>query len=82
MSLRQKQILDLLIVGLGLLLVFLWPEGPGLAVGLLVLVAGLILNVVWIRCPECGTWLGKAPGDYCHLCGAKLNWKEKRKRDR
>ena len=81
MSLRQKQILSAIFIGAGLILAILrwgtWLEGLGFAL----VVLGLVLDVVLVRCPKCGVWLGKYPGEYCSACGEKLNWKEK-KRDR
>lgn len=51
----------------------------GLAEGLgfVLVVIGLALDVIWIRCPHCGVWLGKYPGEYCQSCGEKIEWDQK-----
>ena len=71
MTLRQKMRLLIAVLAAGAILVFFveWLGG-------LLLAAGLVLDVVWIRCPHCGTWLGKYPGEYCSSCGEKIPWKE------
>ncbi|MGI5963465.1 MAG: hypothetical protein ACOX7N_07105 [Lawsonibacter sp.] len=80
MSLRQKLILSGLPTGAGLLLViFRWGTWTG-HLGVALIVIGIVLDIVWIRCPKCGVWLGKYPGGHCSACGEKLDW-NKRKRD-
>ena len=80
MTLRQKQWAMLLLTAFGLLLALIragfWVTLVGVA---LILGAG-VLNLVWMRCPQCGAWFGKYPGDYCQCCGVKILWKEKKKR--
>lgn len=38
---------------------------------------GLILNVVWLRCPHCGMFLGKYSGVRCNACGKEIDWHDK-----
>lgn len=43
--------------------------------GFLGFIVMFALDFAWLRCPHCGEWLGKYPGDYCKNCGEKLDWK-------
>ena len=79
MSLRKKQYVIIVVLGTGLLTAILKAETILGAAGLCLSAAGIILDVVWIRCPQCGTWLGKYPGDYCSSCGARIDWKNDKK---
>ena len=84
MTLRQKQRLFLVLymIGLAILLMDTGIGAIGLAVlGVVVLVAALILNLMWLRCPECGKWLGRDPGTFCKSCGTQILWDEKTKRN-
>lgn len=38
---------------------------------------GLVLNVVWLRCPHCGMFLGKYSGVRCNACGKEIDWHDK-----
>ena len=71
MTLKQKTWVCVAVLAAGAILVFFveWLGGLRLA-------AGLILDVTWIKCPHCGAWVGKYPGEYCRNCGAKLPWNE------
>ena len=71
MTLKQKTWVCIAVLAAGAILVFFveWLGG-------LLLAAGLILDVAWIKCPHCGAWVGKYPGEYCRNCGAKLPWNE------
>ena len=80
MTLRQKQWLILLVTVVSLILMLWHPAMAVIAVGLVLLLAAVILNLVWMRCPECGAWFGEYPGDYCKDCGAKVPWNETKKR--
>ncbi len=80
MTLRQKQWMLLLFLLAGLLLLLLYPEMWGKILGLLLFFGAGILQPIWMRCPSCGMHLGRYPGDYCKLCGAKIPWNEKKKR--
>lgn len=80
MTLQQKQWLILLVTVVSLILMLWHPTIGVMIVGLVLLWAAIILTLVWLRCPECGKWLGRDPGDYCKMCGAKIPWNEKKKR--
>lgn len=71
MTLKQKTWVCIAVLAAGAILVFFveWLGG-------LLLAAGLILDITWIKCPHCGAWVGKYPGKYCSSCGAKLPWNE------
>ena len=75
---------SLLVAGVaigGIALTFLgikmdWTQSVGL--GLAVIVVGTVLNIRLLRCPHCGSWLGRYPGEYCRDCGKKIPWTEKK----
>ena len=74
MTLRQKQKL-VAVLGVSGLAVLLMDTVIG-SVGL-----ALPLNLAWMRCPECGKWLDRDPGNFCKHCGAQIPWDEKKKRN-
>lgn len=80
MTLRQKQRVILLVTVVSLVLMLWHPTMGAMIVGLVLLLAACILTLLWMRCPECGAWFGKYPGDYCKDCGAKIPWNETKKR--
>lgn len=47
-----------------------WLTIPGMAL----LLGGLALDAVWIRCPQCGRWLGWNTGAHCPACGTEICW--------
>ena len=75
MSLWGKQWLVAAVVGMGILLAIVQNGRLLGGVGFFLIVAGLVMDVILIRCPKCGTWLGKYPGGYCSNCGTKIDWK-------
>ena len=76
MSLNQKMYTAIAVGATGLIL-FLLGRGFAEAVGLVLLAGMVALNFAWLRCPYCGSWLGKHPGEYCKHCGGKIDWKKK-----
>ena len=46
--------------------------------GFAVMIVGAVLNFRLLRCPDCGAWLGRYPGEHCRHCGAKIPWSEKK----
>lgn len=84
MTLRQKQKLVAVLTGIALavLLMNTVIGSIGLIIlGVVLVVAALPLNLAWIRCPECGKWLDRDPGNFCKHCGAQIPWDEKKKRN-
>ena len=80
MSLKQKQYVVIALLGTGIILVTMasikdWGLGEG--IGFLVLLFGFAADFVLLRCPHCGVWLGKYPGEYCKSCGEKIDWNGK-----
>ena len=51
---------------------------PVVYLGLAAIMAGGVLNIWLLRCPHCGVWLGRYPGEYCRACGTKIPWSEKK----
>lgn len=41
--------------------------------GMLVIFLGIILRIIFYRCPYCGKFLDRSTGDFCPYCGKKLN---------
>ena len=80
MTLRQKQWLILAVTVVSLILMLWHPNVGVMAAGIVLLLGAGILNLIWMRCPQCGAWFGKYPGDYCQCCGIKILWNEKKKR--
>ena len=80
MTLRQKQWMLLLFLLVGLLLLLLYPEMWGKVLGPVPQFGAGIPQPIRLRCPSSGRHLGRYPGDYCKLCGAKIPWNEKKKR--
>ena len=76
MSLRKKQYLIIAVIGVGLLLAII-QQGQFLGgAGIFLIVVGLVMDVLLLRCPKCGTWLGKYLGEYCSNGGAKIDGKK------
>ena len=63
MTLRQKQGVILLLMVVGLVLALWHPNVVVMAMGVVLLLAAAILYLLWMRCPECGAWFGKYPGE-------------------
>ena len=72
MSLRQKSWTVVTVIAVGIILLFFTD-----VIGLLVIAAGFLTGIILIKCPHCGVWLGKYPGEYCKNCGEKINWDKK-----
>lgn len=77
MSLYQKDWIVIALLGAGLLLAVFSGGGFRSVLGGLLIFAGLISDVVLIRCPHCGVWLGRHPGKYCKNCGAEIDYHAK-----
>ena len=83
MTLNKKQWLCVGVMAVGLFLALLSKSSPGdtrvgLAIlGCLTIGAGLVLEVLLVRCPHCNTWIGRYPGEFCKNCGKELPWDEK-----
>lgn len=30
----------------------------------------------WYKCPACGKYVGGLKGNFCHMCGQRLKWRE------
>ena len=44
-----------------------------LVISIAVIIVGLILHFVLVRCPHCGRWIRKPYGEYCRYCGKKYS---------
>lgn len=78
MSLKQKNWVRIGVLAVGLIAAIAkhgtWLGG----IGFMLILVGLALDVAWMRCPRCGIWLGRYPGEYCKNCGKKVDYQEKR----
>ena len=77
MTLRRWMILGITLMVLALPPTFLDQmvgHPASKVIGLVLLVAGLAVWLLVIRCPECGAHLSCFPGEYCKYCGNKLDW--------
>ena len=80
MSLKRKQYVVLMLMGIGLVLIMTgavkaWGFIEG--AGFLMMLSGFAADFALLRCPRCGIWLGKYPGEYCGNCGEKIDWNQK-----
>ena len=78
MSLSKKQWIAVGVIAIGIVLVLVTNAASGdhpvlTILGCFVIVAGLLLHVKLVRCPHCGEWVGKYPGEYCKQCGKELS---------
>jgi len=37
-----------------------------------------VFNGHWYKCPTCGMYAGGLKGNFCHRCGQRLKWEERR----
>lgn len=80
MTLRQKQWVMLFTAVAGMILALIRAGFALTLLGVALILGAGVLNLIWMRCPQCGMWLGQYPGDYCKSCGDKIPWNEKKKR--
>lgn len=43
-----------------------------LPVGLILMTAAIVINLLFYRCPSCKKHLGRTAGDYCPHCGSRI----------
>lgn len=53
--------------------IVLGMQMPVITLGLLLMAASAILQIVFYRCPHCGKMLNRRTGEYCPKCGKKVN---------
>lgn len=76
MSLRGKQYLSLAVMAAGFLMVWMF-RGWLSVLGVFAALAGMVLGLLALRCPSCGSPLWPHPGQFCRHCGAKIEWNKK-----
>ena len=77
MTLRRWMILSIILLVPGVVLLFLsrTVDVPAASVmGGLLLAAGLVIDLLKIRCPACGAHVRGFFGEYCRYCGEKMDW--------
>lgn len=77
MTLRRWMILSIALMLSGFVMLSLSRAADvpaaGAAGGVL-LAAGLVIELLKIRCPACGAHVQGFFGEYCKYCGEKLDW--------
>ncbi|MDD3347370.1 hypothetical protein [Oscillibacter sp.] len=76
MSLRKRRRLSMCVLAGGIATMVFAGEAA-MAPGALLVLAGLALDVLLVRCPRCGAWLGNDPGEFCKNCGTEIDYKAK-----
>lgn len=77
MSLAQKKLISIGFL-VAALLAAIFAKGEVLdKLWIALVLMGLALNILWIRCPHCGCLLGRYSGEFCVMCGEKIDWHEK-----
>ena len=81
MSLLGKTLLVVGVSFVGIALTFLgikldWIQMVGF--GLVGIAVGTVLHLRLLRCPVCGAWLGRYPGEHCRDCGKQIPWSQKK----
>lgn len=77
MTLRKRRRIAMIILLAGVVLALLGTDTGGVWLtipGMALLLGGLALDAVWIRCPQCGRWLGWNTGAHCPACGTEICW--------
>lgn len=79
MTLKRKKTVALLIMCVGTLVLILGASAgnysmPLTVAGLVTASAGLILHLKWVRCPNCGEWLGRGSQKHCKSCGKEIDY--------
>lgn len=78
MSLKQKRTLSIVVMVIGIVPMMFGVGSGGerqilFWIGMAVFFVGIGINVLLVRCPHCGAWLGRYPGENCATCGKKIN---------
>ena len=60
-----------LVGGIGSTMEMKWLAG----VSIVIMMGGLVLRMVFYRCPHCGSYLDRSTGEFCPHCGKKLGEK-------
>ena len=77
MSLAQKKMVSMGFMVAALIAAIVIKEGTLGKLWFVLIMIGLVLNVVWLRCPHCGMFLGKYSGVRCNACGKEIDWHDK-----
>ena len=74
MGCKHRQLLVAGVFAVGILLTLISRGGFGRAAGIVLLIAGVVLEVCLFRCPHCGAFLGRhfSAGKHCIECGEKI----------
>ena len=77
MTLAQKKLVALGFL-VAALLAAIFAKGEVLGkLWIALVLMGLALNLLWVRCPNCGCLLGRYSGEFCVMCGEKIDWNAK-----
>ncbi|MBQ4564130.1 MAG: hypothetical protein IJA58_06595 [Lachnospiraceae bacterium] len=80
MSPKKSQLVMIILSMIGLVLVLFATGGQSvntvlMVIGFCFVMAGLIINLIFWKCPSCGRHLPKGPIDmtYCPYCGESID---------
>lgn len=77
LSLRQKEYLGAGVAVGGFLLSMLVQQEWAQKVGFAMLFLGVILTMMWLRCPKCGRSIASRRAKQCRRCGEVIDWNAK-----
>jgi len=76
LSLKQRETIAFMLMIAGLMVSFMRGGNDMLMMGIgaALTILSIVLYVVMVRCPYCGTWLGKmGRNNCCRKCGEKID---------
>lgn len=77
MTLAQKKLISLGFLVAALIAAILCKGDVLGKLWIALVLLGLALNILWVRCPHCGCLLGRYSGEFCVMCGEKIDWNAK-----
>ena len=77
LSLRQKEYLSAVISAAGFVILFLVKAEWRKTVGVLLLITGMVIMCLWLRCPKCGKTFYNRRAKVCKRCGTPIDWHAK-----
>ena len=72
---RKARFCTVMILAAGLVVAVAGAMTAGMAVtlaGVVLEMGGLVFDIIFYRCPNCGKYLDRSYGDYCPHCGVEM----------
>lgn len=60
------------IVGISVILTYLFDKNTFLIIGVIALAMILVVRAKFWKCPYCGKYIGRDKGNYCKNCGKQI----------